>query len=301
MAYPSTVSAFTNPTPTDKLNSPSHSSIETAQNTGLTELQTFVGTESSLVGTLMYDIRGANSNGGGHVQAVNKGGTGQTAYTKGDILVATSASVLAKLTAGSDAQILTADSSVAGGLKWAANPTAFSNKIATSGASQTIGQSKAANSDQSVLSVTISGSVLASDQAIRATVFVSNLSKNLNAGSVLLAARYGANTIASVLLQDNISPSLSGVLTCDLIANSSSVLQRGNMYLDLKQETAGIQGNNGVMFASSSVFTKLRGYTTGTSSVNASADQTLGITVRFQDNSAANEITIKGYTIEKIA
>lgn len=118
MSYPSTVSSFTNPSASDKLNSPSHSSIETAQNTGLTEIQTFVGTLSSVQGTLMYDVRAAASDGGGHVQGVNKGGTGLTSYTKGDLLVATSSSVLAKLSVGQDNLVLTADSNQQAGIRW---------------------------------------------------------------------------------------------------------------------------------------------------------------------------------------
>ena len=120
MPYPSVITSFTNPQPTDRLNSPSHSSIETAQNTGLTELQTFVGTLASTAGTLIYDIRAAASNGGGHVQAENKGGTGQTSYTKGNILVATSSSVLAKLAVGNNGEFLTADDTQNGGVRWAA-------------------------------------------------------------------------------------------------------------------------------------------------------------------------------------
>lgn len=127
MAYPSTLSTYTDPSPTDRLSTTPHSSIETAQNTGLREIQAFIGTLSSTAGTLIYDIRAAASNGGGHVQTVNKGGTGQTSYTKGDLLVATSASVLTKLAAGNDADILTADSSVASGVKW--NPGVNSQAI----------------------------------------------------------------------------------------------------------------------------------------------------------------------------
>lgn len=118
--YPSTISAFINPSPTDKLSTTPHSSIETAQNTDLIAIETFVGTLSSNVGTLVYDIRGAGSNGGGHVQTVNKGGTGQTSYTKGDVLVAQSSSVLTKLAVGTDAFVLTADSTQSLGLNWAA-------------------------------------------------------------------------------------------------------------------------------------------------------------------------------------
>lgn len=118
--YPSAVATLTNPSATDKLNSPSHSSIHTAVNTEAIQIQTFVGTLSSAVGTLVYDVRAAASNGGGHVQTASKGGTGQTSFTKGDILVATSASVLTKLAiSGTDGYALVADSTQAAGVKWA--------------------------------------------------------------------------------------------------------------------------------------------------------------------------------------
>ncbi len=127
MAYPSILSTYTDPSPNDRLSTTPHSSIETAQNTGLREIQAFVGTLSSNVGTLVYDIRGANSDGGGHVQTADKGGTGQTSYTKGNVLVATGATALTKLAVGNDGDILTADSSVASGVKW--NPGVNSQAI----------------------------------------------------------------------------------------------------------------------------------------------------------------------------
>lgn len=51
---------------------------------------------------------------------VAQGGTGQTSYTKGDLLCATGATTLAKLAVGTDDQVLTADSAEACGVKWAA-------------------------------------------------------------------------------------------------------------------------------------------------------------------------------------
>ena len=122
MSYPSTVSAFTDPNANERLNAPSHSSIESAQNAAIEQLETFVGTLSSAAGTLVYDIRATGSNGGGHVQVANKGGTGQTTYTKGDILVAQSVSVLSKLAAGANDQVLIVDSSQNTGVKWGAAP-----------------------------------------------------------------------------------------------------------------------------------------------------------------------------------
>lgn len=49
------------------------------------------------------------------------GGSGQSSYTKGDILVATGASALAKVGVGSNGQVLSADSAQASGVAWA-NP-----------------------------------------------------------------------------------------------------------------------------------------------------------------------------------
>lgn len=123
MAYPSTVTILTDPQPTDKLNSPSHSSLHQSENTEIEAIQTFVGTtNTSVIGTLIYDIRSPNSNGGGHVQTATKGGTGQSAFTKGDILVAQSSSTISKLAVGSDNTVLISDSSQDAGVKWGAVP-----------------------------------------------------------------------------------------------------------------------------------------------------------------------------------
>lgn len=122
MPWPSTLTSFTDPNPSNRLNNPSHSSIETAQNTGLEELQAFIGVNTgataSAVGTLLYDVKAPGSNGGGHIQTANKGGTGQTAYTKGDLLVASSSSVLARLAVGSNGNVLKVNSGTTAGLAW---------------------------------------------------------------------------------------------------------------------------------------------------------------------------------------
>src|SRR3990167_1118101 len=120
MAWPSTLTAFTDPQSTDRLNSPSHSSIEQNQNSALEQLEVVIGTTSSALGTIQYDLRAAASDGGGHVQTANKGGTGQTSYTKGDILVASSGSVLTKLAVGTGGFTLRTNSSTLTGVEWTA-------------------------------------------------------------------------------------------------------------------------------------------------------------------------------------
>ncbi len=127
MAYPSLLSVISNPQATDRLNSPSHSSIHQAENTAITEIETFVGTISSTPGTLIYDIRSANSNGGGHVQTAALGGTGQTAFIKGDVLIASGSSVLTKLAVGTAGQVLTVNSGAATGVSW--QPGAASTRL----------------------------------------------------------------------------------------------------------------------------------------------------------------------------
>lgn len=133
--FPSTISIFSQPSPTDRLNNPSHSALHNTVSSALGQVEAVIGVEgaNSVVGTMMYDIHSPDSNGGGHVQTANKGGTGQTTYTKGDLLVASSQSVLTKLGIGTNDTVLIADSATATGVKWGAVPAiVVSSTIAVS-------------------------------------------------------------------------------------------------------------------------------------------------------------------------
>jgi hypothetical protein len=71
-------------------------------------------TAGSLVSIELY--------GPGHYGAavqISDGGTGQTTYTKGDLLTAPGGAVLNRLPVGNDGQALTADAASTGGVKWA--------------------------------------------------------------------------------------------------------------------------------------------------------------------------------------
>jgi hypothetical protein len=82
-------------------------------------IQTKLGIDGSAVTTSIdYIVKNASSDGGGHVQTAAKGGTGLTSYTKGDLIVPTAATTLAKLAVGTNGQILVADSTQATGIKW---------------------------------------------------------------------------------------------------------------------------------------------------------------------------------------
>lgn len=288
MAYPSTYTSFNRPTSTDRLNSPSHSALHNTVSSAVGQIEQTIGlSTSSLVGTLYYDIRSPDSNGGGHVQTANKGGTGQTSYTKGDVLVASSASVLTKLSVGTDGQIIKANSSVATGITWANNET---NKVAISASVISSGTSTVA--ETSIFSITIPGSTLGTSNAVRARVFVKTIEFGESTASVMLKANYGSNTIASVVLgaQTGISP--TGFIEFNLLANANEGLQRGVVHIDIKkasQNFTAIASTFGVQTTFA-----------GSSSINSSASQTLGITNKYSTSHAANLLTVDGYTVEKI-
>lgn len=126
MPFPSVLNTFNQVTATDRLNNPSHSALHNSISSAIGQVETVIGVEgaNSVVGTLQYLIKSPASDGGGHVQSANKGGTGQTSFNKGDILVAQSSSVLTKLAVGTNGRFLTADSTQATGISWAGgNPT----------------------------------------------------------------------------------------------------------------------------------------------------------------------------------
>lgn len=289
MPYPSTISTLPNPLPTDRLNSPSHSALHTSENTAIVEIETFVGTLSSVAGSLSYDIRSPLSNGGGHVQTAVKGGTGQTTYTKGDTLVAQSASVLGKLAVGLDGQSLVADSSVVSGVKWG---TPGGIKIRAVASSISVPGGTAV--ETSIITTTIPGSTLGTSNAIKAVAYVREFNFS-NGSSVLVRGLYGGGNVASVMVRPiaNISASIAGTISFTLIANATATAQRGI----LQVFTTNQQSNPSAVTSLISISL----YNSNTSSVNSSANQTMGVTVRDSGGGSDNILQVDGSIIEKIA
>ena len=299
MAWPSTVSSFTNPAPTDRLNSPSHSSIETAQNTGITELQTFLGTmNASALGTLIGTVYNSSSDGGGHVQSANKGGTGQTSYAKGNILAASSSSVLSKLAPGDDGQVLTADSSVAAGVKWS-NATTYSNRVGHSTVSSTAGENITA--ETSIFSFTVPGSTIGASNVLRTTLYVSDFSSGGATSSVFLNANYGGVTVASIVFgtatpQD--SNASKGKVEFTILPRGSVASQKNLLNLSLiPNRLVSPVGFSAGNFGSVAGWV---GYTSSVNSIDTSANQVLGMTVRFTNSGVGTKFSYDGFLIEKL-
>ena len=287
MPYPSTISTFTNPLASERLSSPSHSSIESAQNTGLSEIQTFVGTLSSAVGTIMYDVRAVGSDGGGHVQGVNKGGTNQTAYTRGDWLVATSSSVLARLGVGANNLTPIADTAESSGIRWG-SPL----RIGTVASVVTvIGNT----TETSILSVTIPASILSTNNAVRSTAYISAYTVGGVSDTLLIRANYGNNSIGSVLLAPTgiSTASVAGKIELTLLANASASVQRSELLIDLQRDTLAIT-------ATSTSVLGVNAFRSTTASVNSMANQTLGLTAQWGASIAGSRFDVDGYIVEKI-
>jgi hypothetical protein len=70
--------------------------------------------------------------------AVARGGTGLASYTKGDILGASAATTLTKLTVGTNGQVLRANSATATGLEWGADFTGTVTTVSSSTAALTV-------------------------------------------------------------------------------------------------------------------------------------------------------------------
>lgn len=275
MAYPSTISSFTNPQGSEKLNSPSHSAIEVAQNTALTEIMNAVGTDASTIGTIIGDLRNANSGGGGHVQSANKGGTGQTSFTKGDVLVATSSSVLSKLALGTDTQVLTVDSNQQAGIKWS-NPGASKIFIGTN--SVVI----STTSQATMFAVSVAGGTLSSVNGVRFEVPI-EIDRINGGNSHHYRLNYGGNMVASVTLTGFPADanSVKGVINGYLFANNAVSSQIGFI---------------GINVGIASLQTAFNYGGVGTIGKDSSTEQPLQVTAETNNN----PVNVRMFVVEKI-
>lgn len=283
--FPSVLNTFNRPAATDRLNSPSHSALHNTVSSALGQVEAVIGINgaNSVVGTMMYDLRSPASGGGGHVQAVNKGGTGLTSYTKGDVLVAQSSSVLTKVAVGIDGQVLVASSVAATGLNWATAPGGKIQNIAS-----LISMVDASNFT-SVYSVTIPASTLGTNNAVRATSYV-NFTQFTS--SIHATVYYGGGYVSSVMLTapDNAAMNASGQIKFTLIANNSASLQRG-----ILEVNASAPQNFTAPLPHYSVIAR---YVMNTASVNSAIDQNLGMQLKGGQGDVLG--TIHATTVEKI-
>lgn len=297
MSYPSTITAFVTPLPTNRLNNPSHSSIETAQNTALSEIMRAVGTDASTIGTIIGDLRNTNSNGGGHVQTAVKGGTGQVSYNKGDLLIPTNSSTLTKLAVGPDTQFLQANSSTATGITWASSPSPKQTVNITPFKASATGE-------YSIFSTTLLGSVLAQGNAVRTTTHVNTLNFDNGGNTITFKYTLGGSPVASIILTSpgtsggNFNGTLRHTMYASTIALQTHVLEMdfmnfvnttNNVYnLSINPNSTTNPSVPAIWKTSSNFF----------SSINGSGSQAYGATVLATPGNGIN-MSIMGTIVEK--
>jgi hypothetical protein len=264
------------------------SHIDDLQNE-VTALETKVGADGSADATsLDYIIKNAGSNGGGHVQTANKGGTGQTSYTKGDLLVASSSSVIGKLSAGVDNQVLQADSSQTTGLKWS-NVIASKVNISILPTSYSNGASSVANV---LFASSILGSVLGTNNAIRFTGTIDKLTLDGNKSNTF-NLQYGNQSVASFQVSGGAGSIVgaTGTISGMIIGNGASNDQKGYMSLQVGNPNGDVEYHQQVALR----------YGIGSSSVNSSANQNLIITTQTNwTNGTITSVLGTIFVVEKI-
>lgn len=282
MPFPSTLSSFNRPISSDRLNNPSHSALHNTVSSAVGQIEQFVGlSTSSAAGTLVYDIRSPDSNGGGHIQTANKGGTGQTVYTKGDLLVATSSSVIAKLAIGTvSGDTLRVDANAATGMAWG-SPTGVKLTINTTG-----GSVVSTNVETQLFAASIAGSILGTNNAIRFTGYLSQLT--LNNAVLTLVGKYGNGSIFSMTTSNPAAVATQQGYIQGIIIGADSVTSQKN-FGHLYATRGGIGGTASIATAAAY----------GTSSVQSSAPQELIVTAKW-DNTQGS-IVGQFFMIERIS
>lgn len=288
MAFPSTLSAFPRPNPTDLLNSPSHSGLHNTVSSALGQVEAVIGVEgnSSVVGTLMQIVKSPGSQGGGHVQGAAFGGTGQTTFAKGDMFVAQSASVISKLAVGADNTQLVADSSTSVGVKWA-TPSTTKVQINLTPASVVSN-----NNELQLFAASILGNTLGTTNAIR---FMGALSTFVNrADSFTVRALYGPNSVFTILI-NNVAGNVvgaQGVIDGMIVANGATNSQKGFGQFRASTSLSEAAGDANVGIS------KTLGFGYGTSSVNSTTNQELIITADWGGTSSS--VVGQFFVVEKI-
>jgi len=287
--FPSTISTFNIVSASDRLNSPSHSALHNSVSSVLTQVQTVIGVEgaNSVVGSLNYLIKSPASDGGGHIQTANKGGTGITSYSKGDLLVATSSSVISKLVVGVDGQTIISDSSVASGIKWGIPPGI---KLGTRAITSTLSNVLSG----SIFSVNVPASTVGTTNAIRAKAYITQFTGDSASASVLLSAVYGNTQVGSILYNQGTGASMIGFLECTLVGNNADNSQQGTLVLNIQKNTGGfvtaLGSQPSVIYALSS----------GSSSEDSGKIQPFGFTARFSNTGPDIAIVTRTAVAEKI-
>lgn len=149
--------------------------------------------------------------------AVARGGTNITSYTKGDLIVASGATVLAKQAVGTNGQVLTADSAETTGIKWATPASGTVTQVTSSTAALTV----ASGTSTSAPALSIRSATTSVNGIVQLSDSTGTTSSTLAATPTAVKAAYD---LANAAL-----PKSGGVITGALeIGNTGSLVFEGS-------------------------------------------------------------------------
>jgi len=173
--------------------------------------------------------------------------------------------------------------------------TGVSKKIGTLADFSEIGDDTA-GSEQTIISETLPGGLLSTNNAVRVRCLISNLTAN--ARVITFRLKYGSTTIATLSSVGTIiTDEMSGVLEGIIFANGSTSAQNGSLYID----TAETNLSSGVTMATNGG-TYFRSATTGTATEDSTGDLTVSLTLEWVGSAtASNDFVPAGVTMELIS
>jgi hypothetical protein len=221
-----------------------------------------------------------------------QGGTGQVTYTKGDILIASDASTLTKLGVGTNDHVLTADSTQATGVKWAAVSASAGVAVQNVDVTATTVSNTAA--ETSVYGYSVPGGTLSTNHALRLTLIGTMLNNTGSLQAVTIKLYYGGNLILNSTGMDAATSSNGRSITAQfflsaLNATNAQVAQ-GRVML------SGASGNSTTMLGEGTV---VNGTNTSIA-IDSTSSQTLEVKVTLGSASASLTYTLHVAYLEKL-
>lgn len=153
----------------------------------------------------------------------------------------------------------------------------------------------ASNTETTIFSKTVKGGLLNTNNVLRGKIYFSNVAK-ASGDSLTLRLKYGAGTLATILVQNTAANVIStvGVLTFDIIANNLTNAQVAFMQF-ITSIGDGEQAADTVIGVS-----KLMGSSGGTGTQDSTGALTLSVTAQYSSTSGTDNLTANYGYIELI-
>lgn len=155
-------------------------------------------------------------------------------------------------------------------------------------------------SETTILTQSIAGGTLGTNNAIRASCYVTSLQVSGSSNTCTIRFKYGATTVLSKVLSTNATQgagtNYAGKIEFVLMGSGATGTQEGVAYINFGSS----QNVIGNAASSLSGYQALIATNTGSATEDSTSAKTLAITVQFSNNGASDNITVTQGMIEKI-